>query len=79
MRPNPVLGETEVWFAAARGERVTVTVVDVAGRHVATLAEGVSSGTQRVRWSARGRDAGVYFVRMTAGARTLTRRMVVLD
>jgi hypothetical protein len=79
VRPNPVQGETEVWFTGAAGERVTVTVVDVAGRHVTTLAEGVSTGTQRVRWSARGRDAGVYFVRMTAGARIITRRVVVLD
>lgn len=63
---------------------VTLSVYDVSGAHVATLVErDLPPGTYEAAW--RGRDdrgrevpSGVYFVRLTAAASTLTRKLALL-
>lgn len=69
-RPNPFGAETEVSFALARDEAVTVSVYDTSGRRVRTLRDGVlGAGEHSVSWSGHddsGRrvSGGVYFVRL---------------
>uniref|UniRef100_A0A832I5P0 PA domain-containing protein n=1 Tax=Eiseniibacteriota bacterium TaxID=2212470 RepID=A0A832I5P0_UNCEI len=80
---HPVTGAARFRFALPAAQRVRIAVYDVSGRRVAVLADGeYAAGTHDVSWSAsvagRGRTAGVYFVRMTAGATSLGRRVVVL-
>jgi len=63
---------------------VSVTVLDLTGRHVRTLADRIlGEGRQHVTWD--GRDAagaplagGVYFIRAQAGPVSLTQRVVLL-
>lgn len=81
--PNPVAGSAGVGFTVGRETRVRITVVDLAGREVATLADGVrSAGSHRVVWdgyAVHGRAAaGMYFVRYEADGRALARRFVML-
>lgn len=81
--PNPALGSAGVAFAVGRETPVRVTVVDLAGREVATLADGVhAAGRHRVRWSGDagvGRaSAGIYFVRYEAAGSVRVRRFVLL-
>ena len=51
-------------------EPFAVTVLDIAGRHVATLAQGLKpAGRYEIRWDGQGEDraaesAGVYVVRL---------------
>jgi hypothetical protein len=62
-----------VRWASPRGEPATLDVLDLQGRHVATLARAVGAdGEQAARWD--GRDEGgaaepaaLYFVRLRAG------------
>lgn len=83
VRPNPAPGPARVEFTVARETPVRVTVLDPAGREVATLAEGVwPAGGHSVVWSgetAGGRAAaGMYFVRYEAAGRVQVRRFVKL-
>ena len=84
VRPNPSAGPAGVDFTVGRETRVRVTVVDLAGREIATLAEGVRSpGGHRAVWDGNvgpGRaPAGMYFIRCEADGTTLVRRFVMLD
>ena len=84
VRPNPSVGQAIVDFTLGHETRVRITVVDLAGREIATLAEGVRSpGWHRAVWNPRvgpGRvPAGVYFIRCESEGPTRVRRFVMLD
>jgi hypothetical protein len=80
--PNPSGFTTTVTYAVPRESRVRLAVHDVAGRKVRVLTDGsMSAGSHEAAWDGRAQDgrpvpAGVYFVRMTAGDLSLTRRIV---
>jgi len=73
--PNPFHGSMRLAFAVgdASGADVDVSVFDVAGRRMATLARGrFGAGAHVVQWDGRGLDgsrarAGMYFVRGRIG------------
>ena len=75
---NPVRGATQVRFSTETAQNVRLAVYDVLGRRVATLADGVVSGTQTATLNTAGLAPGVYVVRMTAGAFAATQRMTVV-
>ncbi len=83
-RPNPFNPATIIGFELERAGRVRLDVFDVGGRHVARLLDReLSAGPHSVAWSGsdgRGRRvaSGVYLYRLTAGAFTHTRAMVLL-
>ena len=71
--PNPSSGDTRLRFAVASEERVEVAIIDVTGRQVASVFDGVvSPGTHEVVWSGDGANgeplpSGIYYARMQAG------------
>ncbi len=82
--PNPATGAATVVLTLPREAEVRLTVYDVLGRRVASLAEGrFEAGTHRVRFGGRGLPSGLYLVRATfttkAGTtRTISRRLTRL-
>jgi hypothetical protein len=69
--PNPFREFTEVHFTLGRRARVDMSVFDVLGREVRSVARGqvFEAGPASLRWDGRDRggvssSAGVYFVRM---------------
>ena len=79
--PAPARGETYIAFTLPADGRVRVEVLDVTGRRVALLADGVRpAGQYEIRWSPRdsGAEAGVYFVRLASSSGTRARRLVTL-
>jgi len=67
--PNPFSSKTQFMIALPKAGNVHVSVYDVLGRSVATLASGrMEAGRHSIQWDGQ-RDgnaaAGVYFVRMT--------------
>ena len=82
--PNPTREGTEIRFVVSRTTHVTLGVYDAAGRRVAIPFEGLSAaGEHRVNWDARAASGapvvpGVYFLRMEADGRSMTRRLVVV-
>lgn len=79
--PNPSRGAGRVGFAVPRTASVRLSVLDVQGREVAVLAEGVyDPGRYQVVWDGSGRGGvspGLYFVRLSVPGQALVRRIVV--
>ena len=81
--PNPTRAGARFQFALTRGGRADVTVVDAAGRVVATpLAAELPAGTYAGGWNGRLRSGGpappgVYFLRLRVPGRDETRRIVL--
>ncbi|HWQ81081.1 MAG TPA: T9SS type A sorting domain-containing protein [Ignavibacteria bacterium] len=77
--PNP-FNQTSIFkFQCSMKGHVNVSVYDIAGREVRTLVnETLQPGTYEVRFDGSGLNSGVYFVRMTAGDFTETRKTVLL-
>jgi hypothetical protein len=80
--PNPTSGASRFGVVVPETERIRLDVLDMAGRRVATLAEGFQpAGRREYAWdgrAARSRvPAGLYIVRLEAGGRALTRRFAV--
>jgi hypothetical protein len=82
--PNPFNPSTTISFTLPERARVTLLIYDVQGRLLRTLVDDmVGEGYQERMWD--GKDAsgsqvgsGVYFYRLTAGDKTLTKKMVLL-
>jgi len=84
-RPNPSAARSELSLDLPAAADVSLEVLDVTGRRVHTESFGrLAAGRHTLAWD--GRDArggrlagGLYWVRVTAGATSLTRRLVRLD
>jgi flagellar hook assembly protein FlgD len=82
-QPNPFTHETRVEYVVASPGVVSLSVYNVQGQEVAGLADGpVGPGSYTVTWEGRADDgspaaAGVYFVRMTAGTHSSTKRLIL--
>jgi hypothetical protein len=82
-RPNPFTGSTSLELALPSPSDVTLTIFDVTGRAVVTLADGrLPAGDHRFVWN--GRDGGdrrvapgAYFARAVAGGVIETRKVVI--
>ena len=78
--PNPGSGARQIVFSTPSSGRVTLRVFSVAGREVATLIDrDLPAGRHVVRFGSDRMADGVYYYRLTLGARALTGRMVVLQ
>jgi FG-GAP repeat len=82
VRPNPSTDVVYLRLAVPRRTEVSVRVVDVRGRHVATVHEGPVRGDVTLSWPTADDGglavpAGVYFVEARAGGRSETRKVVV--
>jgi nitrous oxidase accessory protein NosD len=82
--PNPFRTQTTLQFDLPEPVDVTLSVYDVMGRRVATLVqERLPAGSHDITWQGRGQNgqalaSGVYFMRLTAGDRTATRRLTIV-
>ncbi len=82
VRPNPSRGMTLMEVTVAREARVRLSVVDVQGREVATLIDGVyRPGRYQVTWNGKSGStevpAGLYFVRYRVPGKEMVRRLVL--
>jgi hypothetical protein len=77
--PNPFVRRTTIEHTLGAPCEVRLTVADLHGRKLETLAEGSqTAGAHRAEWDATGFAGGIYFYRLEAGGRTETRKMILL-
>jgi hypothetical protein len=82
--PNPFNPTTTIRFTLPSAERVTITIYDVNGMLIRTLAdETLGEGPHELRWDGTDNGgapvaSGVYVYRMTAGSFTQSKKMVLL-
>ncbi len=78
--PNPFNPSTTIPFDLEQGGRITLTVVDMLGRVVATLVDGeeYSAGSHLVTFDARNLASGAYMAHMSyVGHRKLVRMLLL--
>lgn len=80
--PNPVRGTANMFYALPRDASIRLSIVDVQGREVKVLAQGVQgAGLHQAQWDGgtdRGTaNAGIYFVRYQTPGATMVRRLVL--
>jgi flagellar hook assembly protein FlgD len=82
--PNPFNPITEIHFSLDRDEEVQLCIYDISGGLVRTIAHRkMTLGAYVEKWDGRDRfgkevASGVYFYRLKAGKKVLTRKMVLL-
>jgi hypothetical protein len=77
--PNPFRRETQFRLSLPAEDEVSVKVYNVAGRLVATLAEGrFPAGQHALAFRAGTLPAGMYFIAARVGSQTVARRTAVL-
>jgi hypothetical protein len=82
--PNPFNPHTNISFVLPAAARIRLDIFDVEGRLVSTLVDGtMPAGRHRKQWGGRDRRGnpvatGTYFYRLTAGKRSLCRKMLLL-
>jgi hypothetical protein len=81
---NPYRPQGTIGFTVSEATEVRLSVYDVSGRKVATLADGVlAAGLHRVSWdgrSASGREvrSGTYFLQLVAGGTQESRKITLV-
>jgi len=80
--PNPSAGKVDVEYALPREAHVRLAIVDVQGREIAVLANGVvAPGRHRAVWDGRAArcpaPTGLYFVRYGTPNRTMIKRIAL--
>ena len=82
--PNPFNHKTVIVFALPSTNNVELTIFNLVGQQVATLAEGVrEAGTYTIHWNGRDEDdrelsSGVYLYRLRTGETQMETRKLVL-
>ena len=81
--PNPATPKTAIRFSLAREGHARLAIYDVQGREVVRLLDGSRpAGEQMAPWNGRDQNqqpvpSGVYFYRLEAEGRSLSRRLVM--
>lgn len=77
--PNPFNSSTRLSFEISKSENVVISVFDITGKEAAMLLnERMQPGSYEINFDASFLNSGIYFYRITAGAFTQTRKMILL-
>ena len=82
--PNPFNPETNIEYNLKSSSRVSITIYDVQGKMVTSLADDFrQAGTHNIKWNGLNESgsrvpSGVYFIRISAGNETLNHRIVMM-
>jgi hypothetical protein len=77
--PNPFNPSTTIRFQLPSKSQVTARLYDVRGQQIATFYEGqMTAGEHELYLDASNYSSGVYFYRIQAGDRVITKRMTLL-
>ena len=78
--PNPFNSVTTINWQIAKNSKVTLKVLDIVGRTVATLVdEQRTQGKYETQFNAATLPQGIYFYHLKAGEFSQTRKMILLD
>jgi hypothetical protein len=82
--PNPFNPETTIEFNLAKAGKACLQVFNLKGQKVATLVnKNLTAGKHAFQWQGKNENdkpvaSGVYFYKLTAGDKTLTRKMILM-
>ena len=77
--PNPFKEETHFSFELTEADHISITVLDMMGRNVATVADrNFTAGKHTVTWNAGNMPAGNYFYRLQSEQFVEVKRMMII-
>lgn len=77
--PNPFNPSTTIAFAIPKPSAVTLKIIDMLGREIATLVdEKLPAGEHKVVFDTRSLPSGVYYYRLQAGEFSETRKLMLV-
>ncbi len=77
--PNPFNPTTTIGYGLPQASQVNIEIYDLLGRKIVTVDNGVqTAGFHQFVWDASDATSGIYFFKITAGAQTQTRKMLLL-
>jgi len=77
--PNPFNGRTVISFHIVNPGNVELSVYNVVGQKVATLADGYyQAGDYSVNWDGNATSSGIYYYRLKTSDKTETMKMTLL-
>jgi hypothetical protein len=78
--PNPFNSVTTINWQLAKSSKVTLKVIDIVGRTVATLVDGQRpQGKYETQFNAATLPNGIYFYQLKAGEFKQTRKMILME
>lgn len=77
--PNPFSGNTTFSFELDGAGKVSIEVIDVLGRDIATVTEQVyDAGSHKVQWNAGGLKGGQYFYKVQTDEQVVVKPMLII-
>ena len=82
--PNPFNPSTSIRYSIPERTHVTLDILDVSGRRIVRLEDSIkSAGAHESLWSGRNQggdivSTGLYFYKLTAGKKSITRKMILM-
>jgi len=78
--PNPFNSATTIYYTLPQDERVNLTIYDVLGQKIVTLADDIQpAGYHTVKWNAGDVSSGIYFCRIQAGTHDQAIKMLLMQ
>jgi hypothetical protein len=76
--PNPFYSITNISYTLSEPAHVELFVYNMLGQKVAELVNGeMSAGPHSTRWNAENLSSGIYFLRMTVGNNSITKKALL--
>lgn len=77
--PNPFNPKTTIEYSIGTASLVKLEVFDMLGRKIATLVNAKQNpGTHKVEFNGQNLSSGIYFYRITANKRIITKKLVLI-
>lgn len=77
--PNPFNPQTTIEYVLTKRERVTLSVYNVLGQHIATLVDQeMDKGHHTAIWDASGAPSGVYLCRLEVSHQSLVNKLLLI-
>jgi hypothetical protein len=77
--PNPFNAQTTIRYTLPKPSLVTIDIFDFLGREIETPSEGTKpAGDNRAIWNANCQPSGIYFYRIKADDKTITKKMLLI-
>jgi hypothetical protein len=77
--PNPYKNETKIEYTLHSSDNVTVEVFNLVGAKVAAFANDEMQSIGKHSYNFGGAEAGIYFVKLTVGDRSITQKIVSMQ
>jgi hypothetical protein len=78
--PNPASGHVNFSLKNAHAAKTNLSVFDAQGKLVETLFDGMlQPGAHHFIWNSPVDKTGVYFMRLSSGENTTTRKLLIMD